>query len=348
MQANNDHSNSRSDEKTVARLLALVGRGAALPDSTKTAWDQTFKAELDEVVARRRRRRQLRWRVAGGCAAAVMLTVLWSRFELLTPTSDAAVAHIVTGIGNLQIDSANRAGESLPPGTPVEPGTRLQTGANSLFGLDYSGAQIRLNEHTDVRLHADAIELLSGQVYISSDDPTDLTPGREPPVARPLSVRTTLATVTDIGTQFTVRFDHGGLTSAVRDGAIKLTLASGEYTAIAGSDFAQQVAVSNTSEVAITHTTRHGATWDWTKSLAGNFAIEGRTAFDFLNWATRESGLRLVFEDRRTELKARRTILHGDISNLGPDEAIDIVLATTNLTARRPDENTLRISTLTE
>ena len=56
----------------------------------------------------------------------------------------------------------------------------------------------------------------------------------------------------------------------------------------------------------------------------------------------------LTFEDQRTELSAHRIILHGDISNFGPDEAIDIVLATTNLTARRPDDNTLTVSTLTE
>ena len=313
MHQDNDQAQDRSEDETVARVLALVGRGATLPDTTKTAWDDTFRGELDGVIARRRRRNQLRWRALGSCAAAILIVVVWSNLGSFPSSNSNSIAEVINGSGAIQIGSSTFEREALHLGTKIDAGSRIQTGPNSLVGLNYRNAQIRLNENTEVQLFADAIQLLKGQVYVSTNgsDYAGLDQASEPHV----TVRTALATVTDIGTQFTVSYDHGGLISAVRDGAIKVALETGEYSAIAGHDFAQTVEVNNQKEVAITRSERQGNEWDWTMSLAGEFVIEGRTAYDFLTWATTESGLRLVFTDERTELSARQTILHGDISN---------------------------------
>jgi hypothetical protein len=55
---------------------------------------------------------------------------------------------------------------------------------------------------------------------------------------------------------------------------------------------------------------------------------------EFLNWAARESGMELVFEDDELRMAAMRTDLHGSIASFTPLEAIASVLATTSFRHR--------------
>ena len=50
-----------------------------------------------------------------------------------------------------------------------------------------------------------------------------------------------------------------------------------------------------------------------------------------LNWVACETGKRVIFEAPGVRLKVSNTILHGSVRNLPPLEALDVMLATTDM-----------------
>ena len=60
--------------------------------------------------------------------------------------------------------------------------------------------------------------------------------------------------------------------------------------------------------------------------VAPTFHMEGQTLMEFLKWVTRENGWSLKFEDLKIEQTAFRTVLHGSLKGLSPQETTDVVL----------------------
>lgn len=87
------------------------------------------------------------------------------------------------------------------------------------------------------------------------------------------------------------------------------------------------------------HTTAtSGPDWNWVSELAEPFQLEGATLTAFLQWASREHGWQWQFDNAATERRAGSIVLRGSIDRLTPDEAIDAVLPTCGLVARRSRE----------
>jgi hypothetical protein len=59
--------------------------------------------------------------------------------------------------------------------------------------------------------------------------------------------------------------------------------------------------------------------------------MDGRPASALITWVARETGRRLRYESPLVEQRAAAVILHGDIRHLAPMEALDAMLATTDL-----------------
>jgi hypothetical protein len=59
--------------------------------------------------------------------------------------------------------------------------------------------------------------------------------------------------------------------------------------------------------------------------------MDGKPASQLIAWVARETGRRLRYESPETEQRAARAILHGNIRNLAPFEALSAMLATTDL-----------------
>ena len=62
-----------------------------------------------------------------------------------------------------------------------------------------------------------------------------------------------------------------------------------------------------------------------------------------LEWVARETGRVIQFDKPEIERKAGTTILHGNIRHLAPLEALEVMLATTDLEYALPDDGTILI-----
>lgn len=328
---------SPSEDENVARLLKLVGRRPPMAESTKNAWTQAFASELAQTIARRRQRRVI-WGAALTVAASVStLFIHWEQINNHFSSTPPAMAYISKSIGEVRI--SDTLGRQIAPRreTPIAPNTRLRTDHNSYLALQIKGLSLRLNENTEVQLLSSGVRLLQGHVYVDSAVNTSSADA-------PFSISTPLGQVSDIGTQFTVRYDAQGLWAAVREGSILVRVSETDYRADARSDAAQQVAVARDLNIHISTTQKRGDVWDWSAGLAGAFELEGKSAYAFLQWVSRETGLDLAFDSQKAEDNARNTLLHGDISSFDPEQAVSVVLATTRLVATRIDNRILLIS----
>jgi hypothetical protein len=77
--------------------------------------------------------------------------------------------------------------------------------------------------------------------------------------------------------------------------------------------------------------------WNWAASTAPDFDIDGRPVHEFLAWAGREAGLRVVFATPESAAEARRAVLSGSVEGLAPEEALAAVLPTTSLRSTERD-----------
>jgi hypothetical protein len=55
----------------------------------------------------------------------------------------------------------------------------------------------------------------------------------------------------------------------------------------------------------------HGERWTWAADVAPQVALDGRTTFDVVAWAARETGRRVVYETPAAQRRARGDVLHG-------------------------------------
>ena len=193
-----------------------------------------------------------------------------------------------------------------------------------------------MNTGSSLRVAADGVHLLAGEIYISH------VAGLSP--QRAITVYTPFASIRDIGTQFTVALTAEGVISTVRRGSIKVSTEDTEYTAEATGSSARRVTVNQRQQVSSGEA--QGNNWVWIYQAAPAFTLEGRSAYDFLQWSVAETGLQLRFASGSAEIYARSTILHGDISNMAPDQAVAPVLSSTHLQAQHVDAHTLVLSLL--
>jgi ferric-dicitrate binding protein FerR (iron transport regulator) len=166
---------------------------------------------------------------------------------------------------------------------------------------------------------AQELELESGTVYIDIDP------------AHPhgtLSVRTPYGLVQHLGTQFEMTLLAAALRVRVREGAVRV-IRSDLATASAG----QEILLGATGIVQRRIIATDGPEWDWVQEPPSAFVAEGQPVLALVLWTGRETGRRLEFADDRTRQIAERTILHGSILGLSPNEALRAMLATTTLQA---------------
>lgn len=330
-----DQETASRDEQRIAQLLKLVGRRPPLPAETRAEWARVFAAELAPVIERRRRRRKILRDTLALCASVTLFYLVFASPLQRYWEQDVPIGHITKVLGEgWRYETANRM-IRLTPDDPLVPGIGVVTESGSLVALTLQQTQIRLNRNTEVKIYSGEIRLLKGQLYVDSGA---VAAGRQG-----ILVSTPLARIRDIGTQFTVSYDADGVAATVREGALLVAIEEGEFRANAHPDYAQRVQVSRDNDVVMTRTDKQGEEWDWSIPLAESFVLEGRSALEFLQWVSRETGVNLVFADAAARRNAKQTILHGDISAFAPGQAVDIVLATTSLSAQRPDKHTLKI-----
>lgn len=222
------------------------------------------------------------------------------------------------------------------PGTHLQAGSAVATGKSGRAALRLvGGASLRVDVSSRIRLEsATLVALEQGAIYVDSDP-------RLPSV--PVAIDTPLATVRHVGTQFEVRLLEDASARApsslalrvtVREGVVEVGHGSRGHEARAGAELTLRADGSIERDTAAVQ----GPTWEWTQHAAPAFEIEGETLATFLDWVSRETGLRWRYAEPGLQRIARETILHGSVAGLTPEEALSVVLAGSGMRHRRSEQ----------
>lgn len=71
--------------------------------------------------------------------------------------------------------------------------------------------------------------------------------------------------------------------------------------------------------------------WEWVHAVAPVPLVDGRPLAVLLDWVARETGRPLRYASPTIREQAMNTVLHGRIRDLAPLEALEVMLATTDL-----------------
>ncbi len=317
-----------TNQDPIASLLRATGRRPAAPPERSARVREATRLAWNAEIVRRRRSRRLTFALA--LAASVVL-VVWTVRALRGTTSSMAPPRVV------EVDRVANgvwAEHGWFPGLAkrwdlqararVAPGATIRTSADGRAALHLlmhgpHGHALRLDHATSLRILSDRAFLLErGAVYVDSGT----TVGS-------VRIETALGTIEDVGTQFEVRLNEGGLTVRVREGEVKVGAGSVSLRAAAG----HAVTVDRAGRLARAAAAPE-AGWAWTETVAPPFPIEGRSLADFLTWAARERGTRVRYLGAGLAQRATGVRLHGSVEGMTLDQAVASVAVTSGLVHR--------------
>jgi ferric-dicitrate binding protein FerR (iron transport regulator) len=302
------------ERDALAELIRAAGRR---PAPRAADYERVLAASRVAWQAKLRAHRRRYWYALAAVLALVAVGLV--SMLLQSPAPIAARAAIVQG----QVESLIAHTAEWTPvaaGAAIREGARVRTVGDGRAAFELAaGVSLRASNATEwVFAGPRRIELAAGTLYVDSGTTA---------AARGVEIATAFGVVRDVGTQFEVRALATGLRIRVREGLAELLqigksdivpTAAGEQLAIDGSGRMQRSTLATDD-----------TEWAWTQSLATPPRMEGRSAFEVLEWVARESGKRLVFADTDVERRLHGAILHGESRDLEPLEVLDVLVATT-------------------
>ena len=296
----------------VGRLVHYAGAREAVDSERMELARARVAAHWDNVVAERRRGRMIaRQRllaVAASLVAAVGATFVY--VQLTGTPAGIALAMVDRVIGNVAI-----ANEPAAHDAAIEKDTLIETGNDGRIALRLAGGQsLRIDTESRLVVHSgNHVSLQQGGVYIDTEGAIDVLP---------VLVTTPLGTARDVGTQFQVRLSAAVLSVGVRDGMVQvatedqqsLAVNKGRYLELASSGVKTERQVDSDDP-----------SWDWIETIAPEFAIEGATLRQYLEWFSNERGIELNWEDGLSEQNADKIVLSGSISGETLNGGLEIV-----------------------
>lgn len=302
------------NENSVEDML----RGMApRPAPSEDARARVFAAVEQEWHARQLRRRA-RWMAVAatvliGIAVAVFVVDFDSSFEVRLADVDVLqVADVQYTMGGEQLRIDGNTGMS----------TR---GASRLIGPD--GADLRLQAGTRIRwLGPEAIALDHGAVYVATHGNTAF------------EVRTAMGVVTDIGTRFMVTLVDDELEVAMRQGITEIATDHGTYRARGRITQGDVVRVTD-ERITARAEAASDARWSWIHEVHPGYSQT--RIVDLLDAIAADLGLPLEFASPAVRASIMALDLQGDISQLSPEAALQVVLGSAGI--RRVDQDGERL-----
>ena len=227
-----------------------------------------------------------------------------------------AVVARVTGAAEIR-HSTNGAWQALGTTSPVAASDEIRTSSSGRVALRRpDGLEVRLDTDTQLAFTGDErARLASGGVYVDAG-----TPGSG---SGAFVVGTPYGDVRHVGTQYVASVHDGALQVAVREGSIAIDRGQVPVVARAG----EALAVREDGSVVRSQVDTHGQAWLWAAAIAPEFAIEGRSLDEFLAWAGRETGRKIVYTSAEAAREAEQTMLKGSTTGLAPEAAVAAVFA---------------------
>lgn len=310
------------DDSDIQRVLKAAGKRDDPPDDLARYVRAAVQAEWSAVVAERRKhyRRWISMAAAAGIAVAAIGVWLARSSVDARPVTVASVARIS---GDVKVVAGfwNRA-QPVSTAQALQAGESLVTGKDGRAALALGqGVSVRLDYDTKLAFNdAHVFEVTQGTVYVDSQ-----TKGQ---TEFPLQIDTPAGSVKHLGTQYEVKINGSNVRIRIREGTVMIMPRQGGSQR---GEAGEQLLVAADGHVDRTAIGVGDAQWAWVAETAPPFEIDGRRLPEFLAWASRELGKRIVFATPDTELAAQRVVLSGSVSDLAPREAISAVLSTTSL-----------------
>ena len=314
-----DNRTSADDSDVLAELIRKAGRRETPPSE---AYDQALAAATQawQVKVRGRRRRVFMGRLAAGFAVAAVSVFLWTS---LPTAPEPRMAHVDRIIGSVESRDSSDAGwtQITDETQALNADIRLRTLPGSRLGLRLAnGASLRVAGSTELSLgEIGKVTLWAGKIYVDSG------PDADP--ARQTEVVTAAGTAWDIGTQFEVSYESENYRLRVREGRVNVLRESAEIANEAGA----QLEINSDGHLAHSRIGPTDPAWQWVQSVATAPEIDNKQVTVLLDWISRETGRSIIYENIAVEHKAAMTVLHGKIRDLLPMDALDVMLATTDL-----------------
>jgi ferric-dicitrate binding protein FerR (iron transport regulator) len=276
----------------------------------------------DAWRAKMQARRARRIATLAASIAVLGVTVVLA-LNLLGPRPPplANVGHVERVIGSVQVRSAGAGEWTLLKETEaaLKAGTELRTAAGSAAALQIRGVSVRIADRTQLVLDSQArLSLRQGTVYVDTGGNGD-QPG--------MLIVAGSTTVTDVGTQYEVQYRSSNYRVRVREGAVLLQRGALRRRGAAG----EQITITEDEVFRTAAIAANDPDWRWIQSLATAPDIDDQPLTVLLAWVARESGVKVRYASPAVERKATATILHGSIQRLKPFEALEVMLATTDL-----------------
>lgn len=310
------------DDSDIARVLRATGKRVDPSADAARAVYTAVHAEWRAAVDKREKPRARRVWLAAAAAIAIAAIALFVGRAMLIPAPEL-VASVSRTIGAVEMRDADAGSwKGIASNGALHAGQNVHTGRDGRLTLTLrDGVSLRLDHDTSIALVSpDRIDITSGAVYVDSGLPTT-SAGR-------LQVGTPSGVIRHIGTQYEARIVNGGTRVRVREGRVDVTPMHGSARTL---QVGEQILVSTSGIEDRNRVEPSSDDWDWASNAAPDFDIDGRPVHDFLAWAGRETGLKVVFASPESAAEAKRAVLSGSVAGLGPDEALAAVLPTTSL-----------------
>jgi ferric-dicitrate binding protein FerR (iron transport regulator) len=279
-------------------------------DSVANEWQAQF--------ARSRRRH-----IGFAAVATLAVAAIAGWWSLASPAASGGGARLgalarFEAPGVLQVRSFAR---NLPlgEGAPLQVASRLDFRGDSLVELA-GGGNLRVARESRLEIAGvDTVRLTRGELYV------DIPPGARS--GRSFVVRTDDGEFRHVGTQFALAIVDGRTRLRVREGSVRWHAGTDDATVSAGTEVLIDGAGTWTQRVIPTA----GRDWAWVETMAPEFDIENRPLAEFLEWASRETGRRLVFADEGARRQVDRIRMHGRMHGLTIMESMSAVMGSTSL-----------------
>jgi ferric-dicitrate binding protein FerR (iron transport regulator) len=300
------------------KIFLFAGRREPVDPERAEIVEQQTHERWQIMLARRRaeqRRRRVTW-IGGGIAAAASVVVAVIFMSQLM-TEAPLVATVANVLGTPETGARGNAMAMLHAGDELHAGSVLETAGDDGVALQLAtGHSLRVAAASRVRLEANAVVLDSGTVYLDSGKD-----GRNAPI----EVRSRVATVRELGTQYMAQLTSNSLEVTVREGAVRVAQNDTVATALAG----EMLSLDESGRTGKSLVPEYGEHWAWVTQLAPVPALEGLTLAEFLQWLAREQGWRLEYATPELARHAATVELHGSIDGLSGEEALAAVMAST-------------------
>ena len=317
----NDQRNDTQPDKSNDALTTLLKLAGPRAEISSDVEERVYTSVRREWSRGRSWSKPIRWALPLALAASLLVVFGLNQSDTIPQKRAIGSVSVVAGDTTVVVGDSVYAGDILD--------TSNERGMSIALRGDVS---LRIDTRTLLKVDsASEFTLLAGRIYIDTGDRVYAD--------RHVTVNTASGSATDVGTQFSVRFENADMSVAVREGRVNLSEGRERHNVTRGN----RVTVRPGNAARIESVPLVGEPWDWAVSLVPSFEIEDKSLLDFLKWVSRETGMELSFADDEFRMEVMRPRLHGSIEGMAPIQALDAVLATTKF-KYSIDRNTIIIS----